>query len=217
MSRNSVFLSSGDRDLRVAFKVNPGSQASSRVEAKNSALLSSFDGYLLDPIEWPKGSQASCGVLRGDSGLLSRPCRKRRASSRDEGESRGFILAAVQRLGFLSSYVRELRKPLMWPQGSPVSIRLARGSAALFSSHGRGIGPQDALKGETRDRSRVVAGNPGFPQIVTVTSGSFSWCLWEARYTVEFGGSSWDSTGFGAIEEGLISSSGGNLSVPLLF
>ena len=29
-------------------------------------------------------------------------------------------------------------------------------------------------------------------------------------------GASWDSTGFGAMEEGLISSSGGNLSVPLL-
>ena len=54
-----MFLSRGDRDLGVAFKVNPGSQASSRVEAKNSALLLSFDEYLLDPIEWPKGSQAS--------------------------------------------------------------------------------------------------------------------------------------------------------------
>ena len=30
------------------------------------------------------------------------------------------------------------------PQGNPVSIRVARGS------HGRGIGPQDALKGESR-------------------------------------------------------------------
>ena len=85
MSRNSVFLSSGDRDLGVAFKFHPGSQASSQVEAKNSALLSSYNGYLLEPIEWPKGSQASCGVLREDSGLLSRPCRKRRASSRDNG------------------------------------------------------------------------------------------------------------------------------------
>ena len=55
------------------------------MEVKNSALLSSFDGYLLEPIEWPKGNQASCGVMREDSGLLSRPCRKRRASSRDDG------------------------------------------------------------------------------------------------------------------------------------
>ena len=62
----------------------------------------------------------------------------------------------------------------MWPQGSPVSIRVVRGSTAFLSSHGRGIGPQDALKGESRDPSRVAAGNPGFPQVVTVTSGSFS-------------------------------------------
>ena len=48
-------------------------------------FLSSCNGDLLEPIEWTKGSQASYGVLREDSGLLSRPCRKRRASSRDDG------------------------------------------------------------------------------------------------------------------------------------
>ena len=62
------------------------------MEARNSALLSSCDGYLLEPIEWPKGSQASCGVLREDSGLLSRPCKKRRASSRDDGGISWFFL-----------------------------------------------------------------------------------------------------------------------------
>ena len=31
-------------------------------------------------------------------------------------------------------------------QGSQVSMRVARGSASLLSSHGRGIRPQDALK-----------------------------------------------------------------------
>ena len=35
----------------------------------------------------------------------------------------------------------------MWPQGSPVSIRVARGSAALLSIHGRGIGPQRVEEG----------------------------------------------------------------------
>ena len=85
MSKNSVFLSSGDRDLGVAFKFHPGSQASSQVEAKNSALLSSYNGYLLDPIECSKENQASCGVMRGDLGLLYRPSRKRRASSSDDG------------------------------------------------------------------------------------------------------------------------------------
>ena len=46
----------------VAFQAPPGSQASSRGEAKDSALLSSPNGYLLEPTEWPKGRQASCGV-----------------------------------------------------------------------------------------------------------------------------------------------------------
>ena len=59
-----MFLSRGDRDLGVAFQTHPGSQASSRGEAKDSTLLSSRDGYLLEPIEWPTGSQTSCGFWR---------------------------------------------------------------------------------------------------------------------------------------------------------
>ena len=174
MSRNSVFLYTGDRDLGVAFKVHPGSQASYRVEAKISALLSSCNGYLLEPTEWHNRSQASCGVLRGDKGLVSWPCRKRRASSRDEGESCGFSRAAAKHVGYPSSYDRELREPLVWPQVSIVSIQVVRGSVALLSSHGRGIGPEVALKGESRGHSLVAAGNPVFPLLVTVTSGSFS-------------------------------------------
>ena len=62
------------------------------------------------------------------------------------------------------------------------------GRAALLSSHGRGIGPQAELNGESRGVSRVVAGNPGFPRLVTFTSGSSSGCLLEVRNTVELGG-----------------------------
>ena len=76
----------------------------------------------------------------------------------------------------------------------------------LLSSHGRGSGPQDVLKGESRGLSRVLAGNPGFPRLMTVTSGSSSGCLWEVRNTVELGGAPRDSNGFGAMKEGLISS-----------
>ena len=47
-------------------------------------------------------------------------------------------------------------------QGNPVSIQVARGSAALLSSQGREIGLQDALRGESLGLSRVVAGNPRF-------------------------------------------------------
>ena len=38
-----------------------------------------------------------------------------------------------------------------------------RGSASLLSSQGRGIGPHDGLKKNSRCLSRVAAGNPGFP------------------------------------------------------
>ena len=128
VSRNSMFLSNGDRDLSVAFKLQPGSQALFRVEAKNSALPSSCNGYLLETIEWPKGSQTSCGVLRDNSGLLSRPCRKRRASSRDDGGLSLFFSSCGTTCGFLWSYDGELREPLVWPQVSPMSIRVASGA-----------------------------------------------------------------------------------------
>ena len=108
-------------------------------------------------------------------------------------------------MGFLSSYDGELREPLLQPQGSSVTIRVVSVSMAFLSSHGRRKGLQEALNWESRGLSQVVAGNPGFPLLVTVTSGSFSGFIWEVRNTVELGRASRFSTAFGEIEEGLIS------------
>ena len=158
-----MFLSRGDRDLGVAFQTHLGTQVSSRGEAKDSAVLSSRDGSFLEPTVWPNQSQASCGVWREDSGLLSRPCRKRRPSCReDEGISWVFSSCGAS-VGFLTKYNGELREPLVWCQGSQVAMRVMRGSASLLSSHGRGIGPQDELKKDSRGLSQVAAGNPEFP------------------------------------------------------
>ena len=149
MSRNYVFLSSGDRDLGVAFKIHLGSQASSRVEANNSTLLSSCEGYLLEPIEWPKWSQASYKVLRGDSGLLSRPCRKRRTSSHDDRGISWFFLSCGATFGvFLELRWGTKGASRVAPGKSSLHLR-CKGSAALLLSQGRGIGPQDALKKES--------------------------------------------------------------------
>ena len=82
---------------------------------------------------------------------------------------------------FLSSYDGELREHLMWPQGSPVSIQVARGSVELLFSHGRGIRRQDSLKNESRVLFRAAGGNLAFPRHLIVTSGSFSWCLGKAE------------------------------------
>ena len=71
----------------------------------------------------------------------------------------------------------EVSEPLVGRQGSRVSMRVAMGSASLLPSHGRGIWPRDVLKEVSRGLSRVEAGNPGFPRLVQVTSGGFSWWL----------------------------------------
>ena len=52
--------------------------------------------------DWPKWSQASCGFWREDSGLLSRPCRKRRPSSRDDGGISWVFSRCSAWLGFLT-------------------------------------------------------------------------------------------------------------------
>ena len=167
-----MFLSRGDRDLQFTYQTHPRSQASPRGEGKDSALLSSRDRYLLEPIEWPKGSKASCEVWRKDQGLLSRSGRKRCPQSRDDGGVSWVFPSCGASVGFLTRYDGELREPLVWRQGSQVSMRVARGNASLLSSHGRGIGIQDALK-DFRGLSRVASGNPVFPRLVPVTSGSF--------------------------------------------
>jgi len=103
------------------------------------------------------------------------------------------------------------------PQGIPVSITFEVGSVGLLLSHCRGIGPQFTMKGESRGLYRVAAGNFGVPRVATVTSGNFSWCLWEFRNPFVLGGASQDTSGIGKMEEGLISCSGGNLMFLLLF
>ena len=172
-----MFFSKGDRDLGIAFKTQPGSQASSRGEAKYSALFSSHDGYLLEPTEWRKSCQASCGVWRENSGLFSRSCRKRKPSSRDDGGVLWVLSSCGSSVGFLTRYNRELREPLVWRQGSQVSMHVARGSASLLLSHGMGLGPQDALKKDSRGLSRVAEGNPRFPRLLPVTLGNLPACL----------------------------------------
>ena len=106
---------------------------------------------------------------------------------------------------FLTRYDGEVSEPLVGRQGSRVSMRMARGGASLLSSPSRGIWPRDVLKKVSRGLSRVEAGNPGFPRLVQVTSGA-SLGGSEKSGKLVVGGASRDSTGLGALEEGLISS-----------
>ena len=57
----------------------------SAVILPSSHLILCHPAALLEPPERPQGSPASSSVWREDPGLLSRPCRKRRPSAREDG------------------------------------------------------------------------------------------------------------------------------------
>ena len=140
----------------------------------------------LGPLELPKGTQAFSRVLRGNLGLLSRCCRRKGPNLALMGASPGLSRVAAGGLRSLSRYHGELREPLVLPQGSQVSIQVARASTGVLWSHGRGIRPQFAWKGESQGVSRVAAGSVGslkLPQgpegashVVSGKSGILSSC-----------------------------------------
>ena len=70
---------------------------------------------ILGPLEFHEVSPASSQVLTGNSGLLSKGCRRRGPHLAWTGESRDLSCVAVDGLGFLSRYHGELREPLVLP------------------------------------------------------------------------------------------------------
>ena len=94
-------------------------------------------------------------------GIALEPFQEKRASSHVDGGISWFVLSCSGRLGVLCSYHQELRERRLLLQGSQVSIRIARAGAGVLWSHGGGITPQFAWKGESQGVSRVVAGSVG--------------------------------------------------------
>ena len=113
---------------------------------------------LLELHEW---SQASSQVLSGNSGLHSRRCKRKGPHLALIWESCGLSQVAAGGLGFLSRYHGELGQPLVLPQGSQVSFRVARVSTGVLWSHGRGIRPQFTWKRDSQAVSRAAAGSVG--------------------------------------------------------
>ena len=94
----------------------------------------------MEPIAWPIGSQASCGVLREYSGLLLRPCGKRRTSSLDDvGVSRFFWNCGTVQVfsrgtmgssGGLSCGARKVRSPFEWRGWARIALESSLGNWA---------------------------------------------------------------------------------------
>ena len=79
--------------------------------------------------------------FKRERGISLETLERERAPSHDDGGTSGFSQVA---LGF-SSYDGELREPLVLPQGSPIFIRVVRGSWGLLSSHFRANRPHLGL------------------------------------------------------------------------
>ena len=120
---------------------------------------------ILGPLLLHEGSTASSRVLTGNSGLLLRRCSNKGPHLTWTGESRGLSRVAAGGLGFLSRYHGELREPLVLPQASQVSVRVARVSPDVLWGHGRVIKPHFAWKGESPCVSRVAARSVGSPEL----------------------------------------------------
>ena len=155
-------------------------------------------------MERSKGSQIPYGVFGGNSALLSRPCRKRRAPSHKDRGISWFFLSCVVKIGVSfelppgnqgascvapgksslhSSFQGECRIALESPQGNWASIHLEGGIFRSFSSCGRKLWVPSSSNGILRE---------------------LLLCLWEVRNIFDLWETSGNSSGDAAMEEGLI-------------
>ena len=154
-----------------------------------------------------------------------RRCRKKRPQLPLTGESRALSRVTVGDLGNLSRYHWELRQPLVLPQGSQVSIQVARASSGVIWSHGREIRPQFSWKGESQGVSRIASGSVGFlklpwgpegaSHVVSGKSGILSSCDWPLEIPLTLVQATRASSRVETGNSGFLSSSDREFRVPM--
>ena len=90
------------------------------------------------------------------------------------GQSSNFSRVSAGNLVFLSNYNGDLRDPLVWPQESPVSMRVARSLSGFLSSQCRVLGPHLELRSEPQASSPVLTWNSEFRWSFNRVSGLVS-------------------------------------------
>ena len=111
-------------------------------------FLSSGDGYVAEILKLPQGCQGPFRGSRVKVRFLFRSRSGKRPHLALRGESLGFFRVVAGNLGFLSSYDWDFRDPLVLPQKSPVSMRVARGLSGFLSSQCCDLGPHLELRME---------------------------------------------------------------------
>ena len=137
-------------------------------------IISSGDGYVRKLLELNQGCQGPFWGARGKMGFLSRRRSGKGPYLRLRGESPDFSRVGAGNLWFLSSYDRELRDPLVWPQESPVSMRVARVLSGFLSSQCQVLGPHLELRSEPQASSPLLTWNSEFRWSFNRVSGLVS-------------------------------------------
>ena len=136
-----MFLSRGDSDLGVAFQTHPGSQSSTRGEAKDPALLLSPKGVSWSPLSGLKGvkhpvefgerTQDCYPGHAGKEGLHLAMTEAYRGFSRAGEPVWDFSRGMTGSSGSLSCGAREVRSPCAWRGGARPGSRVTGGDQGL--------------------------------------------------------------------------------------
>ena len=129
-------------------------------------LFMNCGGTVGVPPKWRRQCRETSGVasrvfrtFRGSKGKVGFLSRRRCAKGPHiglRGEFPGVSRVSTGNLGFLLSYDGDLRDPLVLPQESQVSIRVARGLSGFLSSRCWGRCPHLELRPEPQDSSPVL-------------------------------------------------------------
>ena len=135
----------GDSNIEIPLLTKKRNRQSSRVEEGKTGLFLSCGGKLSIPLKWAQISWEVSGVSERVSSSLSSSKREReiswetlqhkKASSRVDGRISWFLWNCGGKLRVPLELCGDLRDPLMFPQGSQICIRVARGTSGFVSHH----------------------------------------------------------------------------------
>ena len=132
----------------------------------------SCGGTLGVTLEWRSLCGGTSGVassvsrtlsrLKREGGISLETLQRKRDSSCIEGKISRFFSSLAANLGFLLSYDRDLRDPLLGPQESPVAMRVVKVLSGFLSSHCWVRGHHLKLRLETQSSTAVPTWISGF-------------------------------------------------------
>ena len=161
-----------DGNSGIPFPTKQGNGPSSQDEKGKPELFLSCGGTHGVPFEWRRVCRGTSWVASKVSRTHSRPKREggisldtqewKWSSSRVEGIFSWFFSSCGRKLRVPFEYDGDLSEPLVWPQNSSVSMRVARGFSGYLSSRCCGRGPHVEFRPEPQDSSPVLKWILGF-------------------------------------------------------